>query len=130
MALEVPGERRATRTTFATPTTPAHHQASAAAAAAVVAAPQPAADAADAAAITTSTLSGSLLLSHSIEPKTLPTWTKAKYVSNDDPSSLGLTIAAGLKIELAEIAAFSVPTEHPESSLQDNNSQYLLPYPC
>jgi hypothetical protein len=150
-----------------------------------------------------STLSGSLLLSHSIEPKTLPTWTKAKYVSNDDPSpvsdqtfatdhrlyttepvytktttfpsdpksitglyylitkkkhiptdtpteyltfkgtqsvtpyvlyfqpydvspsSLGLTIAAGLKIELAEIAAFSVPTEHPESSLQDNNSQYL-----
>jgi hypothetical protein len=36
--------------------------------------------------LATSTLSGSLLLSHSIEPKTLPTWTKAKYVSNDDPS--------------------------------------------
>jgi hypothetical protein len=41
------------------------------------------------------------------------------------PSSLGLTIAAGLKIELAEIDGFTVPTEHPESSLDDNNSQYL-----
>jgi hypothetical protein len=41
------------------------------------------------------------------------------------PSSLGLTIAAGLKIELAEIDGFMVPTEHPESSLDDNNSQYL-----
>nr|QBP78744.1 CP [Fusarium poae virus 1] len=150
-----------------------------------------------------STLSGSLLLTHSIEPITLPTWTKATFVSDNDPtivsdakfvsdhnlysespvynktttfpndaktitslyylvtkkkhaksdspvsyvtfkgkesvtpyvlyfqpydvspSSLGLTIAAGLKIELAEISGFTVPVEHPESSLQDNNSQYL-----
>ncbi|AAC98725.2 putative capsid protein [Fusarium poae virus 1] len=150
-----------------------------------------------------SSLSGSLLLSHSIEPITLPTWTKATYVSDIDPSlvsdskfvsdhnlfsrtpkyekstlfpndgktitslyylvtkkkhdandnptshlsfkgkdsvtpyvlyfqpydvspsSLGLTIAAGLKIELAEISGFTVPVEHPESSLLDNNSQYL-----
>jgi hypothetical protein len=41
------------------------------------------------------------------------------------PSSLGLTIACGIKIELAEIDGFTVPTEHPESSLDDNNSQYL-----
>jgi hypothetical protein len=41
------------------------------------------------------------------------------------PSSLGLTIACGLKIELAEIDGFTIPTEHPESSLDDNNSQYL-----
>nr|QLC36782.1 capsid protein [Sarcosphaera coronaria partitivirus] len=41
------------------------------------------------------------------------------------PSSLGLTIAAGIKIELAEISGFMVPTEHPESSLDDNNSQFL-----
>lgn len=41
------------------------------------------------------------------------------------PSSLGLTIAAGLTIELAEIDGFMVPTEHPESSLDDNNSQLL-----
>jgi len=40
-------------------------------------------------------------------------------------SSLSLTILAGLKIELAEIDGFTVPVEHPESSLDDNNSQYL-----
>jgi len=145
-------------------------------------------------------LSGTLLLSHSIEPPTLPTWTAAKYTQNaspvsitdkkfsedhkfmieptagtetavfpDDPSkitesfyhvikkkfsaknrkvkhltfagklsvhpnvlyfqpydvspsSLGLTIASGMKIELSEIAGFMVPTERPEDSLDDNNS--------
>jgi hypothetical protein len=145
-------------------------------------------------------LSGTLLLSHSIEPPTLPTWTAAKYTQNaspasvtdkkfcedhkflteptvgtddapypaDDtgmdtglyhvqsgaifdpatrpvkhvlfngkltvapdvlyfqpydvsPSSLGLTIAAGIKIELGEISGFMVPTEQPEASLDDNN---------
>jgi hypothetical protein len=39
-------------------------------------------------------------------------------------SSIALTIIAGIKIELAEIDGFTVPTEHPESSLDDNNSQY------
>ncbi|BCL64203.1 capsid protein [Neurospora discreta partitivirus 4] len=149
------------------------------------------------------TLTGTLVLSCSIEPPTLPTWTGAAYHKNEDPSivddatfaadhklfipeptlsgsqkwlkdatdlasnlyglvkgkhaskqspyshipfdkkihtippvlyfqpydvspsSLGLTIAAGIKIELAEIDGFLVPTEHPESSLDDNNSQYL-----
>lgn len=149
------------------------------------------------------TLSGSLVLSCSIEPPTLPTWTGASFTSDDSPtqiddrtfardhhlleseqpqtgsfswldsetgliaslyalikkkhtkketpyahltfdartsvlpsvlyfqpydvspSSLGLTIAAGIKIELGEIDGFMVPTEHPESSLDDNNSQYL-----
>jgi hypothetical protein len=41
-----------------------------------------------------------------------------------NPSSLAHTIILGLKIELAEIDGFTVPTEHPESSLDDNNSQY------
>nr|AGQ21570.1 coat protein [Botrytis cinerea partitivirus 1] len=153
---------------------------------------------------TAASLSGTLLLSHSIEPITVPTWTGAvyktdpnpsnisdekfvkdhnfmdglpstsnknlSYPSKDDdlnkslyheinqkfdpttapyqylkyngkqhiipsvlyfqpydvsPSSLALTIVSGLKIELAEIDGFMVPTEHPESSLDDNNSQYL-----
>lgn len=151
------------------------------------------------------TLSGTLLLSHSIEPPTMPTWTAfeytqevnpnqitdrqfatdhgylseptagtahADYPTDDDgldttfyhiakqstfdpatravkhvlfdgrisvapavlyfqpydvsPSSLGLTIALGIKIELSEIAGFMVPTERPEDSLDDNNSLTML----
>jgi hypothetical protein len=146
------------------------------------------------------TLSGTLLLSHSIEPPTVPTWTAATYTQNEapddvsdkkfvedhkflldpkagselelyptdsetistpqyhvrdtkfdaaklavkyvhfdgklsiippvlyfqpydvSPSSLGLTIAAGIKIETSEIAGFMVPIEMPETSLSDNNS--------
>jgi hypothetical protein len=41
------------------------------------------------------------------------------------PSSLGYTIACGLKIEHGEITGFMIPIEHPEDSLDDNNSQYL-----
>jgi hypothetical protein len=41
------------------------------------------------------------------------------------PSSLAFTIICGIKIELAEIDGFTIPTAHPESSLDDNNSQYL-----
>jgi hypothetical protein len=41
------------------------------------------------------------------------------------PSSIGLTIAAGLKIEHGDIAAFGINIEQPESSLDDNNSQIL-----
>jgi len=149
-------------------------------------------------------LSGTLLLSYSIEPPTLPTWTAATYSQSDDPadvsdktfatehnflvdekslsdtgpyptddtnldghwyhilksikhtkartpfkhvlfnvkdhltpyvlyfqpydvspSSLGLTIAAGLKIEHGELAGFAVNIEQPDSSLDDNNSQIL-----
>jgi hypothetical protein len=40
-------------------------------------------------------------------------------------SSLALTIIAGLKIETAEFDGFTLPSEHPEDSLDDNNSQYL-----
>ncbi|AFW17811.1 capsid protein [Heterobasidion partitivirus 8] len=151
------------------------------------------------------TLSGTLLLSYSIEPPTLPTWTAATYTQETDPadvndatfarehnfladepvytndgeypddttngnmqlyhfahgapahtaartpykhivfnaryhltpyvmyfqpydvspSSLGLTIAAGIKIEHGDIAGFAVNIEQPESSLDDNNAQIL-----
>jgi hypothetical protein len=40
-------------------------------------------------------------------------------------SSLAHTIICGIKIELAEIDGFTIPSEHPESSLDDNNSQFL-----
>jgi hypothetical protein len=59
-----------------------------------------------------------------------PTLHVAPYILYFQPydvnaSALSLTIVAGIKIELAEIDGFTVPTEHPESSLDDNNSQYL-----
>lgn len=41
------------------------------------------------------------------------------------PSSLGFTVALGIKIEHAEIDGFTVPTENPLSSLEENNSQYM-----
>lgn len=41
------------------------------------------------------------------------------------PSSLGYTIACGLKIEHGELTGITIPIEHPEDSLDDNNSQYL-----
>ncbi|UBZ25877.1 coat protein [Fusarium mangiferae partitivirus 1] len=150
-----------------------------------------------------SSISGTLLFSHSIEPTTMPTWTGKPYVqdsSPDDksdlahaaehkfmiqpprftekitfpvdskdlvtnkylidnktfdyktdpiqvklydprinnnpyvlyfqpydvsPSSLGYTIACGLKIEHAEFTGIHIPIETPEDSLDDNNSQYL-----
>jgi hypothetical protein len=40
------------------------------------------------------------------------------------PSALTLTVTLGIKIELAEIAGFTVPTENPAGSLDDNNSMY------
>jgi hypothetical protein len=40
------------------------------------------------------------------------------------PSSIALTIVAGIKIELAEVDGITIPVEHPESSLDDNNSQF------
>jgi hypothetical protein len=40
-------------------------------------------------------------------------------------SSLALTIICGIKIETAELDGFTIPSEHPEDSLDDNNSQYL-----
>lgn len=150
-----------------------------------------------------SSMSGTLLLSHSIEPPTLPTWTAATaattktltsrtdaqfasdhrflieeptytgswtwpddesvtvpelYLVQDhehdksetpfkhvrfnkkihvnpyvmyfqpydvSPSSLALTIVAGLKIEHAAFTGFMVPIEDPTASLDDNNSQIL-----
>jgi hypothetical protein len=149
------------------------------------------------------TVSGTLLLSYSIEPPTLPTWTAATYKQEEDPSdvtdatfasdhrflvdepkftksltypdddksllkqwfhvhknkhdkkktpfkhllfnvryhlnpyvlyfqpydvspsSLGLTIACGIKIEHGDISGFAIPIEQPESSLDDNNAQIL-----
>jgi len=149
-------------------------------------------------------LSGTLLLSYSIEPPTLPTWTAATYEQSADPadvndatfarehnfladeqthtddaeypdddtngnmnlyhvhknsahqkaqtpfkhllfnvryhltpyvmyfqpydvspSSLGLTIAAGIKIEHGDLSGFAINIEQPESSLDDNNAQIL-----
>jgi len=150
-----------------------------------------------------SAVSGTLLLSYSIEPPTLPTWTGAKYSATKkdedesdktfatnhnfltkevthakklsypsdetgllkhlylvikhkhksedtpfkhveflpsqhitpyvmyfqpydvSPSSIGLTICAGLKIEHADISGVIVNIEQPESSLDDNNAQIL-----
>jgi hypothetical protein len=41
------------------------------------------------------------------------------------PSSLGYTVALGIKIELAEIDGFTIPAENPKSSLEENNSQFM-----
>ncbi|AAT06080.1 capsid protein [Pleurotus ostreatus virus 1] len=41
------------------------------------------------------------------------------------PSSLDLTIAAGIKIEHGDISGFAINIEQPDSSLDDNNAQIL-----